>query len=150
MAAGSGKVPDLVRIGVRFFPHSEYFMSVRPGLKSRAEQVSPYGSMQAHRQFTSVHTPCCAVHESQKFGGQVMMQAWTGAGALPTSTAASSRNRARASFLSFKRVPFRATKALQAQERGAPTAAKRAGHFHSSPSRAFCCLSFQGDGSNSC
>jgi hypothetical protein len=40
-----------------------------------------------------------------------MMQAWTGAGALPAKAAANSKNRARASFLSFKRVPFRAMKA---------------------------------------
>jgi hypothetical protein len=37
-----------------------------------------------------------------------MMQAWTEAGELPKSAAASNKNRARASFLSFKRGPFRA------------------------------------------
>jgi hypothetical protein len=37
-----------------------------------------------------------------------MMQALMGVGELPKSAAASSKNRARASFLSFKRVPFQA------------------------------------------
>ena len=54
------------------------------------------------------------------------MQAWTGAGALPARTAANSKNRARASFLSFKGVPFRAMKDSGLKERGVSLAPKRA------------------------
>src|SRR5262249_3715875 len=82
----------------------------RPGIEIPGIRVSQDwpGKMQPHTQFTCVHTPCCAWHDAH---GQVMMQASTGAGTLPKTAAARRKNRARASFLSFKRVPFRATKA---------------------------------------
>jgi hypothetical protein len=62
------------------------------------------------------------------------MQAWTGAGALPARAAASSESRAaRASFLSFMKVPFQAMKGFRPHKRSVPAAAKRDGHFHSPP-----------------